>query len=611
MTDPQPPSPPRRPSDGDDGAADGGPVRTADPAGTTAEGPPAPRAGRHEARVGLAATVVAVVAVAVACWRSASSWVPTTDWALIELQVRDVWTSPPLLGAPSAVGFHHPGPLPYLVLAPLYRLFGADPRALALAVGVVSCASVAAVAATAWRRGGLVPLLAATAVVTWLAGSLPAGSLVDPWNPWVAVLPFAWLLVLVWSVLDDDLVALPLAALAASFVVQAHVAYLVPVGALTVVVVAALVRRRRGAAGDADAAVDADRDADRRRRRWWIGAAVGVLVLAWIGPLVEQVTADEGNVSLGIEYLRSDEATDRLPAGDALGVAATELGWPGPWLTGDEPVDELALQVQPSSPWRLVVPVAALAGAAWLARGDRSATRLVVVAAVAMGASFLAIFQLEVDRAFPYAVRAAWVAGAAAGLAVVVAGAGWALRRWPGWRTAVVGVGLALVALAGGRVVAAAGDAVVPVYSPDGRALEQACLDQLLPGVRGAVGDGPVHVRLAEFWPVMSAPIVNELDRAGVPWAVDERFGFHVERTGREPGPGEVALVVVDEALRDDWEDRPGVVEVARCDLLDADERAEIAELAAIEDPTPLDRISLFDLVRRADRTVVYVDRSG
>ena len=129
--------------------------------------------------------------------------------------------------------------------------------------------------------------------------------------------------------------------------------------------------------------------------------------------------------------------------------------------------------------------------------------------------------------------------------------------------------------------------------------------------MRGAVGDGPVHVRLAEFWPVMSAPIVNELDRAGVPWAVDERFGFHVERTGREPGPGEVALVVVDEALRDDWEDRPGVVEVARCDLLDADERAEIAELAAIEDPTPLDRISLFDLVRRADRTVVYVDRSG
>lgn len=557
--------------------------------------------------VAVAVVVTAAVTVAGTTVARATAWVPTTDWALIEWQVRHVGDQLPLLGAPSSVGFHHPGPAIYLVLAPLYHLLGADPRALSIATGGLAAAAVIGIGATAWRRGGLVPTAAATAVALWLAGSLPAGTLLDPWNPWVAVLPFAWLLVLVWSVLDDDRWALPLAALVASFVVQAHVGYAIPVTALAALVAAHLLTHRRATSEPPRAGIATS---GAGRGPLIAVATIAVVVAVWALPAWQQVTGDDGNVARLWTYATDGSAGDRPALGDSVGLVATELGWPGPWLTGHEPIENIGAQTLPSPWWRLVVAAGALGLAAVAARPDRSARRLVATAAVASASTAVAVLLVEEGRAFPYALRLTWPASAAIGLAVIIAGASRLTRHTPAARTPLAGGVVALALMAAVRLVVVSGDAIVPVDRPDQRDHERACLAQLLPDVRAAAGEGPAHVTQVEWWPAMSGPIVNELDRAGVAVAVDERLGFHLQQPGRPATDDEVQLIVVDDPFLAEWEQRDDVVEIARCQRLTDAEQAELAELEARADRNALDELRRFDLTRLAAEVAVFEQRS-
>jgi hypothetical protein len=101
----------------------------------------------------------------------------------------------------------------------------------------------------------------------------------------------AWLVVLLaaWSVLDDDLPVLPVLIFAASFCMQTHLPYLGLAGGLVAVVVViaavATVLRRD--------------DATRRRDllRWGL-VAVGVGVLVWIPPVLDELTNSPGNLTL-------------------------------------------------------------------------------------------------------------------------------------------------------------------------------------------------------------------------------------------------------------------------------------------------------------------------
>ena len=61
----------------------------------------------------VAAALLLVPALAAMYSARVHPWYPTNDWALIELQVRDVFTSDtPLLGAWSRFNWRHPGPCP-------------------------------------------------------------------------------------------------------------------------------------------------------------------------------------------------------------------------------------------------------------------------------------------------------------------------------------------------------------------------------------------------------------------------------------------------------------------------------------------------------------------
>src|SRR5688572_28776060 len=100
--------------------------------------------------VTLVASPVAIAAVALAGDR----WVPVGDWASMVFRTSQVGTSDtPLVGAYTVKGWAHPGPLLYWLAAPLYRLTGGDPRALGWTAAALNVATIAALAAVAWRRG--------------------------------------------------------------------------------------------------------------------------------------------------------------------------------------------------------------------------------------------------------------------------------------------------------------------------------------------------------------------------------------------------------------------------------------------------------------------------
>jgi hypothetical protein len=250
---------------------------------------------------------------------------------LLDIRARDVLTTHhPLIGTSSSAALgnnillNHPGPLLFDLLALPVKLlpYGAG---LAVGVGLIN-ATAGSVAVVFGRRqrditGALIVALG-FAALAWSAG---AASLYDPYNPTVAMLPCFACLVLAWSCLNGDDVAMPWLLGASSFCIQtnnAYIAFLVP---LLFIVVAERTWRARLVAGSwKPARVLAV------VRSTAIQSAVVLLVL-WAQPLVEQVSRGrDGNLAL---MLRATRYVSSI-AGPELGtqVAASVLSRPPLWL---------------------------------------------------------------------------------------------------------------------------------------------------------------------------------------------------------------------------------------------------------------------------------------
>ncbi len=204
----------------------------------------------------VAAALLLVPALAAMYSARVHPWYPTNDWALIELQVRDVFTSDtPLLGAWSRFNWRHPGPLSFYLLALPYRLAPPD-RGLLFATTVVNFGFVASYAWVALRQPRWRALVALGGLALLQRG-LGIEGLTDPWNPTTPIIPFA-----LYVLLCVDLATarrrwtLPAIAFVASLVVQSHIGFAQPT---LLVGAAALVLRvrweRREAAGDEPAEV--------------------------------------------------------------------------------------------------------------------------------------------------------------------------------------------------------------------------------------------------------------------------------------------------------------------------------------------------------------------
>lgn len=236
------------------------------------------------------------------------------DLAQTELRVRAVFSAnPPLIGLPGRLGHFgvhtgsHPGPLSFWVLAPFYKLFGSTPWALFAAALVVNFAWIAVALWLGWRRGRVAMLVGVGTLVLVLVHAFGIIVVEQPWNPYLPLMAWTVVLLAAWSVLNDDIVMLPVLVGAASWCMQTHIPYLGMGGGIVAVTVLATVlwryRRRRvegSIGGRRRAWLTGDPDSwPSLRRLWkWIAGSFVLGLVLWAPPIFDQLHSNEGNFTL-------------------------------------------------------------------------------------------------------------------------------------------------------------------------------------------------------------------------------------------------------------------------------------------------------------------------
>jgi hypothetical protein len=241
-------------------------------------------------------------------------------------------------------------------------------------VGLLNIAALVATLFVARRRGGLAFVVVLGIAMLVLLRALGSIVLIDPWNPWIAVLPFLLYLLLAWSVAERDFGALPAVVAVGSFLVQTHVGYApLVLGAGGIAAVLAFVGPREA----------------EPHEGWWtlrrgaIAAAV-VAVLLWIAPVVQQLTGHPGNLGEILRYFRHP-AEPAVGLETAWGVMGNELG--GAWVRGND-LSRLGTAASGSVIPALLLALVAISFsvAAWR-RGYGAVARLglLMVACIAIG----------------------------------------------------------------------------------------------------------------------------------------------------------------------------------------------------------------------------------
>lgn len=310
-------------------------------------------------RLAAAAIALAVLlAPIVAFVRFAPEWVAAGDNALIGQRVLDVGGGDtPLVGQPSTSGFYggdeshvfHPGATHFYLMTPFVRLLGSSPGMVLVSILITGGSALVALWAI-FRQLGPRVAVAGGAVLAAIMFTTGASSLMNPISSNIGGYPLLCSAVLVWALLCGDDRLLPLTTVVVSFATQQHLSLgpAMAILAVTAVVGLAVVWRRRRAWADR---------AERRRVGWLLAVSAGVGLLAWLGPLYQQFTARNGNLTALVTFA-SDSG--RKSAGFSLAVrqVAHALGWP-PFL-GDRDASGYDL-LAPVSAGTAVAAIAVLA----------------------------------------------------------------------------------------------------------------------------------------------------------------------------------------------------------------------------------------------------------
>jgi len=231
-----------------------------------------------------------------------NGWRPVSDDAAIATLAHDVLsTRTPLVGMPSTIGqdaagsvaandyAHHPGPMEFWALAVPERLARSAPIGILLGTALVNGAALVIVGLVMMRLLGPRAAVCTLALAEVLVWALGRQWLVDPWNPYIALLPVLALCALASAAVAGRSRALIGVAIVGSFVSQTHLIY-APLAAALFVAAAAGVAytfwraARRGTPWHREALITA-------------GGTVGALAIAWALPLYDQFAHSPGNFS--------------------------------------------------------------------------------------------------------------------------------------------------------------------------------------------------------------------------------------------------------------------------------------------------------------------------
>ena len=524
-------------------------MSTATAVPTDAAPPPGEPGGRErgtERGAGwlLGAVIVAVVLVA-GISAIGRGWLPVGDSATIEMLVRDVGgPDTTLVGFNSRFTWNHPGPWTFWLLSIPYNLGGEDPTWMLLGAGVVNAAAAAGFAWVAFRKGGLALLAWAGFLYVVLVSAIGYETLRDPWNPWIAVLPFALFVLAVWAVVDGDLPVMPVAFLAGSYALNNHSGYLglsltISAWMLAWVIGNAWWKRR----------TDRDGWSEYRRRLFvWLGISAAVVLVFWAPVLYEQLIAHSpGNITRMYDFFTTDDAP-KATAGDALRIFGSEVGLQAPWLGWHEPADRFA-EYLPRGAWTGLITVAVFIATglwAWRRRAW-DAVRLHLTTAFVCLMGLVSLWQLRGTQ-YRYLFRWTWVMGM-----FLVLASGWAivrsLQEEPRRRVTRVGVPV----LAAGTAVVAVLTMVLQWSQPlPLQVFEKQARDLIEPTVEAMKGDREkVFVTPAGFGLVVPyGAIVAALEAEGVDIRVPNKF-FIAYGRHRALAEGEKATQVLTVAETD------------------------------------------------------------
>lgn len=348
--------------------------------------------------IAVSATVVALLPIVAAVVRAlVTGWIPVGDNALIAIRAHDVLGgSMPLLGswtsASQWVGFdmNFPGPTMFQAFSVPVWLFG-PLHGIALAAGLVNATAVVVCAVFAWRIGRLPLLLATNIAVVTLLGSMGSSNLIDPWNANIATLSFLALLFATAALATGDVWALPVTAALATFVIQAHLSYVLLVPGVVAVGLAGFAwttwsaRRGERAAPPRTGSPPTPRRLSGRTIGAVFGVTALVVVAGWALPVYEQFSSNPGNLTK--LYRSSKVQPPSTPGfGQAVGGVSLVVARPPLWLApgwGDTHID-LFHPPPPALPSALLVGAVVAAGVAVAVtaarRRDVSATALATIA---------------------------------------------------------------------------------------------------------------------------------------------------------------------------------------------------------------------------------------
>lgn len=401
------------------------------------------------------AAIVLLVPIAAVLSALRHPWIGLGDWVRLEQNVRDVGGGDtPLVGAWSRFGWDHPGPWPFYLMAPFYRIAGAE-RGLLFSTAMVNLLLVAGFVGVVLRYSRTRALVALAGLAVLLRG-LGVAFLLDPWNPWMAILPFALLLLLAVEVATGRRGwVMAAAAGAGSLAMQAHVGLVPPVGLIGAAALVLHVWSVRGEGLD------------------WRGIVVGaraaavVLVVAWL-PVVADQLWGRGNLGKLARWVSGEELVPPtvmdeggVPNGDIPRFTAWLLDPIGLWAGRfSAPTWGFFQGFGEMGVWRLLLLAAlpVLTVVLWRRHRDsESAGPALAAAVLGLAGAAGAVLALVTWRGVPFLWGVRWTAPV---VMLLWIGAGWAVsaevvRRWPWVDGRARGRGLALVAVAAIAVVAA------------------------------------------------------------------------------------------------------------------------------------------------------------
>ena len=453
------------------------------------------------------AFLIAAPAVAAIVALAGRPWSPTFDLAIIDLRVRDVFTTrSSLTGLYSRPGWNHPGPLLFWGIAPLSWLSGHAPWATRVGGAILELIALVwlTIATGRWR----LRLLLAAGIVTsstYLASN--QWLFREPWNLHIPVPYFLVFLFVTFLTAMGRFGQLIAMSIAGTVLVQTHVGYapLVAGGFVYAAVWILADVRRDGHMPD--------------RWRSTVVIAGAVWGVTWTAPIAEVIDHWPGNLgAIGRYFVDGERPT--VGFGRALQFMAAEFRLVPPWLAGENRLVPFSAFAVPAPVAWLFVPLL-LAGIAALAlKRSRSqdgirmlglGLTLLVVGTVAISSADQPLaytFQWRVPVSVFFVVACLWSIGTV----------------FPDrHRLRVTAIVVAMGVVAWGSV--AMTEAVM--RHPNGLSTDR---EPDLARMMRTVDRSPPHGTLRLRWVAPSSPglfdgVVNELDRRGIDVRVDPKLG--------------------------------------------------------------------------------------